>query len=145
MTLLCSLNAICSAAGEPLSQLNICVRTLAAPDRLNIVCLDYDGCLPLRSAGCSISSHILHSVAESISLLASICVCPSGSYSLKMNLRCFLHYQPSLYILRTRCCSISHVTLTVWHGAGQFLSVGAGEEQQWPWLTGMLQARAHAR
>lgn len=71
MTLLCSLNAICSTAGELVSQLDICVRTLAALDRLNIVCLDYD-CLPLCPAGCSISYHILHSVPESISLLASI-------------------------------------------------------------------------
>lgn len=40
------------------AQLNICVRNLAALDKLNIVCSDYDGCLPLGSAGCSISYHI---------------------------------------------------------------------------------------
>lgn len=59
--LFCSLNALQQVTC--FSQQKICVR---APDRLNIVCLDCDGCLPLGSAGCSISYHILHSIPESI-------------------------------------------------------------------------------
>lgn len=54
------------------AQLNICVRKLAALDKLNIAFLDYDGCLPLGSAGCSISSHIPHSIPERISSVTRI-------------------------------------------------------------------------
>lgn len=47
-------------------QLQICVKTVAAGERLNTRCLDFDGCLPLGSAGRSISYHILQRIAESI-------------------------------------------------------------------------------
>lgn len=62
--LFCSLNALQQLTC--FSQLQICVKTVAAGDSLNTGYLDFDGCLPLGSAGRSISYHILHSIAESI-------------------------------------------------------------------------------
>lgn len=55
-----------------ISQMNVCVRTLAALDRLNIVCLHYDGCIALGIAGCSVSYHILHCIPERISSLKTL-------------------------------------------------------------------------
>lgn len=95
-----------------------------------LVCLDYDSCLPLGSAGCSISYHILHGILKRLSSVTSILyVNLYPSFRLPVSVKASPQLPPvapytklPLCILVTAYCSILHETLIMWRRAGQSLS-----------------------